>query len=104
MRHDWIARVGAARWTGWRTTCGGVCGAEVLFALIAALGFSLGKNDDRWLPEILLGLVVPVGIIVYMLRFSKSYPSRVMHGEPADASAGREGGAGGQGGADRQGG
>ncbi len=127
----------------------------VLFALIAVLGFTLGKNDDRWLatwggagvglilgliilalipvmpfteqfarqttpqaywgsptfkkinrvfqrclrghlrdwrvlvaaaaidghttrrlPETLLGLVVPVAIITYMLKFSKSYPER----------------------------
>jgi hypothetical protein len=33
------------------------------------------------LPEILLGAAVPVVIIVYMLKFSKSYPARVTHGE-----------------------
>jgi hypothetical protein len=140
----------------------------VLFALIAVLGFTLGKNDDRWLatwggagvglilglvilalipvmpfteqfargsvpraewssptfkkinrvlstawgvaifalgvsrvaaaainghstrrlPEILLGLAVPAAIILYMLKFSKSYPDRVTHNEPAHASAG----------------
>jgi len=139
----------------------------VLFALIAALGFTLGKGDDRWLatwggagvgiilgltilvllpvmpfteqfarettpqaywssptfkkinrvlsagwgvaifalgvsrvaaaaidghttrrlPETLLGLVVPVLIIVYMLKFSKSYPGRVTQSEPAQAPA-----------------
>ena len=139
----------------------------VLFALIAVLGFTLGKNDDRWLatwggsgiglvigliilalvpvmpfteqfaresvpqaewssptfkkinrvlstgwglaifavgvsrvlaaainghttrrlPEILLGLVIPGAIILYMLKFSKSYPDRVTHHEPADAPA-----------------
>jgi hypothetical protein len=144
----------------------------VLFALIAVLGFTLGKNDDRWLatwggsgiglvigliilalipvmpfteqfaresvppsewtsptfkkinrvlstawgaaivavgasrvaaaainghttrrlPDILLGLVVPVGIIVYMLKFSKSYPDRIAHSEPAHAPAGHQGG------------
>jgi hypothetical protein len=136
----------------------------VLFALIAVLGFTLGKNDDRWLatwggagvglilgliilalipvmpfteqfaresvpqaewssptfkkinrvlsagwglaifavgvsrvaaaainghttrrlPEILLGLVIPGAIVLYMLKFSKSYPDRVTHG-PAEA-------------------
>jgi hypothetical protein len=135
----------------------------VLFALIAVLGFTLGKNDDRWLaiwggagvglvlgliilvlipvmpfteqfardatpraywssptfkkinrvlssawglaifavgvsriaaaainghttrplPESLLGLVVPGVIILYMLKFSKSYPDRVTHHESA---------------------
>jgi hypothetical protein len=131
----------------------------VLFGVIAVLGFTVGKNDDRWLAtwggggvgiilgliilvlipvipfteqfareavpesewssptfkkinrvlsaawgvaivaigvcrlgaaainehtngrvlEILLGLVVPVVIIVYMLKFSTSYPDRVAH-------------------------
>ena len=138
----------------------------VLFALIAVLGFTLGKNDDRWLatwggagiglilgliilalipvmpfteqfaresvpqaywssptfkkinrvlstawglaifavgvsrvlaaainghttrrlPEILLGRGIPGAIILYMLKFSKSYPDRVTH-EPAGAPA-----------------
>jgi hypothetical protein len=144
----------------------------VLFAVIAVLGFTLGKNDDRWLatwggsgiglvvgliilalipvmpfteqfakesvppsewtsptfkkinrvlstawgaaivgvgvsrvaaaainghttrrlPDILLGLVVPAVIIVYMLKFSKSYPDRVTHSEPAHVPAGHQGG------------
>jgi hypothetical protein len=144
----------------------------VLFALIAVLGFTLGKNDDRWLatwggsgiglvigliilalipvmpfteqfaresvppsewtsptfkkinrvlstawgaaivavgasrvaaaainghttrrlPDILLGLVIPAVIIVYMLKFSKSYPDRITHSEPAHAPAGHQGG------------
>jgi hypothetical protein len=38
--------------------------------------------------EILLGLVVPVVIIVYGLKFSKEYPERVTHAEPAQAPAG----------------
>jgi hypothetical protein len=143
----------------------------VLFALIAILGFTLGKNDDRWLatwggagvgiilgliilalvpiipfteqfaresvpraawasptfkkinrvlsaawgvaivgigvsrvaaaainghttrrlPELLLGLAVPVVIVVYMLKFSKSYPDRVTH-EQASAPAVHPGG------------
>ena len=142
----------------------------VLFALITVLGFTLGKNDDRWLatwggagvgvvlgliilvlvpvipfteqfareavpqaqwssptfkkinrvlsaawgvailaigvcrvaaaainghttsrlPELLLGLAAPLVIIVYMLKFSKSYPDRVAH-EPAEAPAGHRG-------------
>ena len=139
----------------------------VLFALIAILGFTLGKNDDRWLatwggagvgiilgtiilvlipvipfteqfaresvpkaywssptfkkinrvlsaawgvaifaiglsrvaaaainghttrrlPELLLGLAVPLVICLYMLKFSKDYPDRVTHNEPAAPSA-----------------
>jgi intracellular septation protein A len=143
----------------------------VLFAVIAVLGFTLGKNDDRWLatwggagvgiilgliilalipvmpfteqfaresvpqaewsspifkkinrvlsaawgvaifavgvsrvlaaainghtthrlPETLLGLIVPAGIIIYMLKFSKSYPDRVTRGASAHASADHSG-------------
>jgi hypothetical protein len=37
-------------------------------------------------PELLLGLVVPVVIIVYMLKFSKCCPDRVTR-EPAHAAA-----------------
>ena len=135
----------------------------VLFTLIAVLGFTLGRNDDRWLstwggagmpliigliilvlvpvipfteqfarettppaywssptfkkinrvlsvgwglaifavglsrvaaavinghtthrlPELLLGLAVPSVILLYMLKFSKSYPDRVTHNDPA---------------------
>jgi hypothetical protein len=138
----------------------------VLFAVIAVLGFTLGRGDDRWLAtwggagvglvlgtlilllvpvlpfteqfarestpqaywssptfkkinrvlstgwglaivavgasrvaaaalsgsrvaEILLSLVVPAGIIIYMLKFSKAYPGRIAHAEPAPAPAGR---------------
>jgi hypothetical protein len=145
------------------TTC-----SLVVFAVIAALGFTLGKNDDRWLatwggagiglvigliilalipimpfteqfarervpqsswqspvfkqinlvlsaawggalvaagasrlvaaainghttrrlPDILLGTVIPVLIIIYMLKFSKSYPDRVTHQQPTQAAVG----------------
>jgi hypothetical protein len=140
------------------------CCSLVLFAVIAVLGFTLGKNEDRWLaiwgsagvalilgliilalipvmpfteqfarrsvpqaewssptfkkinrvlsaawgvaifgigvsrviaaainghtrrlPELLLSLAVPLVIILYMLRFSKSYPDRVTRNEPAHA-------------------
>jgi hypothetical protein len=142
----------------------------VLFTVIAVLGFTLGKNDDRWvatwggagvglviglvilaliplipfteqfarestpkaywdspafkkinlvlsaawgaaifflgvfrvaaaavggrLPEVLLGTVIPVVIIVYGLKFSREYPERVTRGEgaaaqPATRPAGR---------------
>ena len=44
-----------------------------------------GRTTHR-LPETLLGLVIPVAIILYMLKFSKSYPDRVTH-EPAHAPA-----------------
>ena len=39
-------------------------------------------------PEILFGLVVPGAIVLYMLKFSKSYPDRVTDNGPAEAPAG----------------
>ncbi|HSZ40302.1 MAG TPA: hypothetical protein VK817_10115 [Trebonia sp.] len=44
---------------------------------------AINGQTTRRLPEFLLGLAVPVVIILYMLRFSKSYPDRVTHTEPA---------------------
>jgi hypothetical protein len=37
------------------------------------------------LPQILLGTVVPVAIIIYMLKFTRSYPDRVAHSEASHA-------------------
>jgi hypothetical protein len=57
---------------------------------IFAIGLSrvaaaaVNGHTTRRLPEILLGLVIPGAIILYMLKFSKSYPDRVTH-EPAEA-------------------
>ena len=45
---------------------------------------AINGHTTRRLPELLLGLAVPVVIILYMLKFSKSYPDRVAH-EPAGA-------------------
>jgi hypothetical protein len=42
---------------------------------------AINGHTTRRLPETLLGLIVPVAIIVYMLKFSKSYPDRVTHGQ-----------------------
>jgi hypothetical protein len=73
-------------------------------AAIVGLGVSrvaaaaINGHTTRRLPDILLGLVVPAVIILYMLKFSKSYPDRVAHSQPAHAHAGHEGGAGHQGG------
>jgi hypothetical protein len=65
-------------------------------AAIFAVGVSrvaaaaIDGHTTRRLPETLLGLVVPVAIIVYMLKFSKSYPDKVTHHESAaGAPAGR---------------
>jgi hypothetical protein len=47
---------------------------------------AINRHTSRRLPELLLGLVVPGAVILYMLKFSKSYPDRVAHrNEPAQA-------------------
>ncbi len=51
------------------------------------LAAAIDGHTTRRLPELLLGLAVPVVIILYMLKFSKSYPDRVTR-EPAQAPAG----------------
>ena len=48
---------------------------------------AINGHTTRRLPELLLGLAVPSLILLYMLRFSKSYPDRVTHTEPAHAHA-----------------
>jgi hypothetical protein len=48
---------------------------------------AINGHTTHRLPETLLGLVAPVAIIIYMLKFSKSYPDRVIHHEPAQAPA-----------------
>ena len=66
-------------------------------AAIVAIGVArvaaaaINGHTTRRLPELLLGLGVPLVIIVYMLKFSKSYPDRVAH-EPAEAPAAHAGG------------
>ena len=61
---------------------------------IFAIGLSrvaaaaIDGHTTRRLPETLLGLAIPVIIVIYMLKFSKSYPNRVTH-EPAGAPVGR---------------
>jgi hypothetical protein len=50
-------------------------------------GAAINGHTTRRLPEVLLGLVVPGVIVLYMLKFSKSYPDRVAHHEPARAPA-----------------
>jgi hypothetical protein len=47
----------------------------------------LNGHTTRRLPETVPGLVIPVVIILYMLKFSKSYPERVTRGEPAATRA-----------------
>jgi hypothetical protein len=50
---------------------------------------AIDGHTTRRLPETLLGLIVPVGIIIYMVKFSKSYPDKVTHHEPAAGAPGR---------------
>jgi len=45
-------------------------------------------HTTRRLPELLLGLAIPAIIVIYMLKFSASYPDRVTH-QPAGAPVGR---------------
>jgi hypothetical protein len=66
--------------TGWGVAIFGIGLSRVAAAAI-------NGHTTRRLPDILLGLVVPGVIILYMLKFSKSYPDRVTHSEPAEARA-----------------
>jgi hypothetical protein len=58
-------------------------------AAIMAIGVSrlaaaaINGHTTHRVPELLLGLAVPAVILIYMLRFSKSYPDRVTHSDPA---------------------
>ena len=54
--------------------------------LVAAA--AINGHTSRRLPELLLGLAIPAVIVIYMLKFSTSYPERVTQ-EPAAAHAGR---------------
>ncbi|HEY3957351.1 MAG TPA: hypothetical protein VGM53_28625 [Streptosporangiaceae bacterium] len=52
---------------------------------------AINGHTTRRLPELLLGLAVPIVITLYMLKFSKSYPDRVTHDAPAQTPAGHRG-------------
>jgi hypothetical protein len=59
-------------------------GAAIFAAGVSRVAAAaIDGHTTRRLPETLLGLVVPVAIIIYMLNFSKSYPDKVRHHEPA---------------------
>jgi hypothetical protein len=61
---------------------------------ICAIGVSrlaaaaINGHTTRRLPELLIGLALPAVIGLYALKFSKDYPARVTHKEPARAPAG----------------
>jgi len=65
--------------------------AIFLIGVSRVLAAEINGHTTRRLPETLLGLIVPLVIIIYMLRFSKKYPERVGH-EPAHAGVGAPGG------------
>jgi hypothetical protein len=41
----------------------------------------IGRGTSHRLPDLLLGTALPIVIVVYMLKFSKSYPDRITQGE-----------------------
>ena len=41
----------------------------------------VGRGTSHRLPDLLLGTALPIVIVVYMLKFSQSYPDRVTQGE-----------------------
>jgi hypothetical protein len=65
---------------GWGIAIVGLGVSRLLAAIVSE------HSAGRRLPDVLLGTVIPIVIIIYMLRFSKSYPERVTgHGaDPAD--------------------
>jgi hypothetical protein len=60
--------------------------AIMLIGVSRVAAQAIDGHTTRRLPETILGLIVPLIIIIYMLRFSKNYPKRVSH-EPAHADA-----------------
>jgi uncharacterized membrane protein YfcA len=60
-----------------------------IFALGASrvVGAVLSRGTASRVPELLFGLAIPVVVILYMLKFSKSYPDRVTHHEEPAAQA-----------------
>ena len=65
---------------GWGVALLGV-GASRIVAV------AVNGHTTHRLPDLLLGLAVPGLILIYMLRFSKSYPDRVTHQSPGEAPA-----------------
>ena len=62
---------------GWGLAIAGLGVSRLLAAVIDQ------HSSSHRLPDLLLGTVVPIVVIVYMLKFSKSYPERVT-AHPAD--------------------
>ena len=66
--------------TGWGAALVGVGVSRVAAVVV-------NGHTTRRLPDLLLGLAVPALILIYMLKFSKSYPDRVTHQSAAEAPA-----------------
>jgi len=61
--------------------------AIVAVGLSRVAAAAIDGHTTRRLPELLLSLAIPVVIVIYMLKFSTSYPERVTQ-EPTAAHAG----------------
>ena len=63
-------------------------GAAILATGVSRVAAAaINGHTTRRLPELLLGLAIPLAIIVYMLKFSASYPDRVTQ-QSADGHGG----------------
>jgi hypothetical protein len=63
-------------------------GAIVAAGASRVAAAAINGHTTRRLPDILLGTVIPVLIIIYMLKFSKAYPDRVAHQQPTQPAVG----------------
>ena len=64
----------------WCTGCtGSVTANSDTHRRLPVAAAAINGHTTRRLPELLLGLAVPLVIIVFMLKFSKSYPDLVVH-------------------------
>jgi predicted anti-sigma-YlaC factor YlaD len=68
--------------TGWGIALLGV-GASRLVAV------AINGHTTRRLPELIFGLAIPAVMLMYMLKFSRTYPDRVTHESAAQAPAAR---------------
>jgi hypothetical protein len=64
---------------GWGLAIVGLGVFRVLAAIIDE------HTTSHALPQILLGTVIPLGIIIYMLKFSRQYPDRIAHNDASPA-------------------
>jgi len=55
--------------------------AILAVGLSRVVAAAVGRHSSHHVAELLLGAAVPLAIVVYMLKFSQSYPDRVAHHE-----------------------